>query len=224
MSKQPKVIILLMLALAVTIRLLALLLLLAALTVFGQPMSPMPGAVSSQQSAVNSKPKAQSPKGAQLAAQAGTPMALVIRPTATNIWLTLGWNGEPSVAGYNLYWGTNSGVYVGKTNAVTTNVTARLPKGMPRYYFAATSYNSGGIESPLSAQISFSKWAGVILFTNPTSYTVQVATTPRGPWTTSGWQKFVAWTNQPPPGLSAFYRLSGTTKSVQFAKYQTPLP
>jgi hypothetical protein len=70
----------------------------------------------------------------------------------------LGWdtNNDPDVAGYKIYYGAASHTYtdvvvVGNTNNGT--VTG-LVVGTT-YYFAATSYNGSGTESPFSKEVSY---------------------------------------------------------------------
>src|SRR5262247_398781 len=61
----------------------------------------------------------------------------------------------PNLAGYKLYYGSQSGQYktmipVGMT---TTYTVTNLPAGQT-YYFAATAYDSAGTESDLSNEVS----------------------------------------------------------------------
>ncbi len=70
--------------------------------------------------------------------------------------VTLAWNPESNVAGYALYYGTNSS---GNTIRLDTgtNTTATVPglqTGLT-YYFAATAYNATGVESAPSAPVSY---------------------------------------------------------------------
>jgi hypothetical protein len=72
--------------------------------------------------------------------------------------VTLAWdpNTEPDLAGYRVYYGTESGVYsntldVGNATQVTiSNLTTGIA-----YYFVVTAYNTLGIESLPSEQVSF---------------------------------------------------------------------
>lgn len=68
-------------------------------------------------------------------------------------WTPCGYSGT---AGYNVYYGTTSGIYLYKVNAGNgTSVTiSNLTPGVT-YYFAATTYDVTGHESQLSPQISF---------------------------------------------------------------------
>ncbi len=62
---------------------------------------------------------------------------------------------DSSIAGYKVYYGIASGEYTGvidSGNASTAKVTNLL--GGVTYYFAVSSYNSSGEESPLSNQIA----------------------------------------------------------------------
>jgi hypothetical protein len=70
----------------------------------------------------------------------------------------LQWNPSKSfaVAGYFLYCGTEPGVYTNKIdigNNTTTSISG-LQEGHT-YHFAVAAYNSSGIESPLSGDISY---------------------------------------------------------------------
>ena len=72
--------------------------------------------------------------------------------------VTLVWNAstDPSVAGYNIYYGVASGAYTNEICAGNaTNATiSGLVEGTT-YYFAATTYTSSGIESPFSSEVSY---------------------------------------------------------------------
>ena len=72
--------------------------------------------------------------------------------------LELEWNPSVStnVAGYDVFYGTNSGVYPYEIDAgnSTSAVITNLIPGMT-YYFAATAYDASGDQSPFSPEISF---------------------------------------------------------------------
>ncbi len=76
--------------------------------------------------------------------------------TASDI--TMAWDASPdaAVTGYNLYYGTNSGIYstnkinVGNVLTATVRVT---PRGV-LYFYVATAFDTNGIESPFSNEIS----------------------------------------------------------------------
>lgn len=69
----------------------------------------------------------------------------------------MAWDASPdsAVVGYNIYYGTNSGVYAGKlavSNVLASSVNI-TPRGVT-YYFAASARDINGIESPFSNEIS----------------------------------------------------------------------
>src|ERR1039458_479020 len=72
--------------------------------------------------------------------------------------VTLAWNAstDPSVAGYNVYYGGASGAY---TNEISVgNATNATISGLVQgttYYFAATTYAASGMESPFSSEVSY---------------------------------------------------------------------
>lgn len=81
-------------------------------------------------------------------------MALPVLQAAS---VTLTWSPsiDPTVVGYKIYYGVASGVY---TNSVDVgNVTNYTITGLAddtTYYFAATSYDSNGVESDFSNEIA----------------------------------------------------------------------
>jgi hypothetical protein len=72
--------------------------------------------------------------------------------------IVLNWNASTSanVAGYNVYYGTNSGNYIYKLDAgnSTSTTISNLSCGVT-YYFAATAYDGNGDESGLCPEVSF---------------------------------------------------------------------
>jgi hypothetical protein len=72
--------------------------------------------------------------------------------------VTLGWDPStaPDVAGYRLYVGETSGNYTSVIDVgnATTATVSNLTVGTT-YYFALTAYDSTGLESPLSSEISY---------------------------------------------------------------------
>jgi hypothetical protein len=68
------------------------------------------------------------------------------------------WNRslDPAVIGYRIYYGTTSGNYSSSVSAgdVTSKTVAGLAAGVT-YFFAVTAYDTNGLESPFSAEISF---------------------------------------------------------------------
>src|SRR5208283_1768179 len=63
---------------------------------------------------------------------------------------------DPAVTGYNLYYGGTSGTYTNKVSVglATSAVTSGLLVGVT-YYFAATTHNAAGMESPFSGEVSY---------------------------------------------------------------------
>ncbi len=70
----------------------------------------------------------------------------------------LAWDPSPSpeVIGYRLYWGTQSRLYTSSLDAglVTTATVSGLVAGTT-YYFAATAYAPGGLESDFSNEVQY---------------------------------------------------------------------
>jgi hypothetical protein len=71
--------------------------------------------------------------------------------------VTLAWdaNTEPDIAGYILYWGTASRVY--DRSLDVGNVTQHTVEGLLEsrtYYFAVRAYNTDGLQSAYSAEVS----------------------------------------------------------------------
>ena len=72
--------------------------------------------------------------------------------------VTLAWDASPdaSVAGYRIYFGTNSGSYIGVTNAgLVLTQTVVLPHP-GRWFFAATAFDAYGVESDFSNEVQCS--------------------------------------------------------------------
>lgn len=65
-------------------------------------------------------------------------------------------NSEPDIAGYKVYYGTNSGVYFASIDVgnTTTTTVGNLKEGVT-YYFAATAYNTSRLESDRSNEVSY---------------------------------------------------------------------
>ncbi len=72
--------------------------------------------------------------------------------------VTLAWDPEtdPSVAGYKVYYGTASRSYQYNNDAGknTTSTVSNLPTGTT-YYFSVTAYDTTGIESGYSNEVSY---------------------------------------------------------------------
>ncbi len=108
---------------------------------------------------------------------------------------TLAWNAvnSPTPAGYKLYYGTVSGSYAYSVNVgnTTTYTMSGLSTGAT-YYFAVTDYNSGGLESGYSNEVSYTVPSGCTYSISPTGVSVSAsgATGSIGVTTQSG----CAWT------------------------------
>ena len=101
---------------------------------------------------------------------AGTTVSLpafdiTVAANAASDAVTLSWQGPTENAdgtplldltGYQIHYGTSSGLYTGSIRlqnpGITTYVLQNLPLGT--YYFAITAFNSSGVESSLSGEIS----------------------------------------------------------------------
>jgi len=72
--------------------------------------------------------------------------------------VTLAWDRSPSAdaTGYNIYYGAHTGAYTNRVNVgnVSTVSVSGLKEGVT-YYFAATAYNSSGLESDFSNEVSY---------------------------------------------------------------------
>lgn len=72
--------------------------------------------------------------------------------------VSLEWNPSPTsnVVGYNIYYGSASATYTNAVNAGSgTNITVMNLICGVTYYFAATAYDSFGLESDFSGEISY---------------------------------------------------------------------
>src|SRR5258706_7111295 len=74
--------------------------------------------------------------------------------------VTLAWDPSPDsgIGGYILHYGTNSRSYVTAVDVgnVTTNTVTGLTRNVT-YFFAVTAYNTSGLESDLSNEISYTE-------------------------------------------------------------------
>jgi uncharacterized membrane protein YgcG len=82
-------------------------------------------------------------------------LAIPATSHATSVTATWNPNPEPSVAGYQLLYGTASGSYttvldVGRVTSYSFSVT-----GGVTYYFVLQAYNTAGVYSPYSAEVAF---------------------------------------------------------------------
>jgi len=83
-------------------------------------------------------------------------LALAVAGLARGQTVTLAWDASPSaaVAGYRVYWGTNSRAYFGVTNAGLVLTQAVVLPHRGRWFFAATAYDTNGLESDFSSEVS----------------------------------------------------------------------
>jgi len=104
---------------------------------------------------------------------------LVQSPAFASGSITLAWNAstDPSITGYNVYYGGASGAYTNKICAGNaTNATiSGLIQGTT-YYFAATTYNASGKESPFSSELSCLVPMDVLIVNYSNTYTAVVGT------------------------------------------------
>lgn len=77
--------------------------------------------------------------------------------------VTLAWdpNPETDLAGYIIYYGSANRNYTNAVNVgnITTNTVSGLVDGVT-YYFAVTAYNTNGLESNFSNEVSYSRPTG----------------------------------------------------------------
>jgi Domain of unknown function (DUF4082)/Fibronectin type III domain len=87
--------------------------------------------------------------------------------------VTLAWDAEPGVAGYRVHCGTSSGSYTQSSDVGTNTTTtvSNLTAGQT-YYFAVTAYNSAGLESQPSDQVSFNSSQSTLFHPGDTPATV----------------------------------------------------
>jgi hypothetical protein len=71
--------------------------------------------------------------------------------------VTLAWDPSPSaaVSGYRVYWGTNSRAYCCVTNAGLALTQSVVLAHRGRWFFAATAYDTNGLESDFSSEVSW---------------------------------------------------------------------
>jgi hypothetical protein len=114
--------------------------------------------------------------------------------------VTLAWNPDSgtNIAGYALYYGTNSGNYTTRLDA-GTNTAATATNLQPGliYYFAVTAYNAARVESGRSAPISYLV-PGILTMTPATKTTPVIINFPVSPGHTYAVQASAdlkTWTN-----------------------------
>lgn len=105
--------------------------------------------------------------------------------------VALAWDLSPAsnVVGYFIYYGVASGSYTNRTSVGNTN-TATIGglKRSSTYFFAATCYDTAGLESEFSNEVSY-RTPDILppvlnLHTNAVllGMKVEIAPTPKGPW------------------------------------------
>jgi Fibronectin type III domain len=84
------------------------------------------------------------------------PETLVFTQTSGQDTVQLTWspNKERNIAGYRLYYGTRSHSYSVHVN-VGMSTIATLTNLTGRHFFAVTAYNTLGLESPFSNEVSW---------------------------------------------------------------------
>ena len=86
-------------------------------------------------------------------------LAVIVQLPAFAGNITLAWrpSTDPSVVGYNIYYGGASGNYTNMLSAGNaTNITVSGLVEGAIYNFAATAYNKSGIQSLFSNEVSYS--------------------------------------------------------------------
>ncbi len=71
--------------------------------------------------------------------------------------VTLAWDASPSsgLAGYRIYYGTNSRAYGYKLNAGLVRTQRVTVPRYGRWFFAVTAYATNGVESPFSNEVEW---------------------------------------------------------------------
>ena len=114
--------------------------------------------------------------------------------------VTLAWNRstDPTVVGYNIFYGGASGNYTNTLSAGNaTNIVIPDLVGGTTYYFAATTCNSSGVQSPLSGEVSYTVpiLAGVQFRVTPTRQLILTVNGPVGhTYDIQATQDFKTWT------------------------------
>ena len=86
-----------------------------------------------------------------------TTVILVWAAAAGAQQVTLAWDASAStnVAGYRLYYGTNTRSYQFVTNTGLALTQAVVLPHRGRWFFAATAYDTNGLESDFSSEVSW---------------------------------------------------------------------
>ncbi len=75
-------------------------------------------------------------------------------PNAAVTYVTLLWDHQPEVAGFNVYYGRDSGDYSRIMTVEAASATIGL-RGNKTFYFAVTAFTEEGLESELSEEVSW---------------------------------------------------------------------
>jgi hypothetical protein len=122
-------------------------------------------------------------------------LSIMVPPPTQSVILAWDPSPDPTVVGYNAYYGSDSGVYTNRIDVgnVTSVVISNLSQGIT-YYFAVTAYNGAGLESDPSAEVSYTvpgpcftnQVAGLTILTNvgAAMWSTNVL---HGPWTSTNW-------------------------------------
>jgi hypothetical protein len=114
-------------------------------------------------------------------------------------------NAESDVAGYLVFYGTQSGNYSGYVDVgAATNALMNTGSSTTSYYFAVAAYSTAGIRSALSAEVQWSPSAP--LLTNPGSQT-----------STIGQNAALRLSATDPAGLAITYGASGLPPGFSIA-------
>jgi hypothetical protein len=91
----------------------------------------------------------------------GSAVVVVPSGTATLSWVAPTQNNDNSaltnLAGFNIHYGTASGSYTNTVTVANASATTYTVKGLPKgktYYFVVKSYNTLGVESVSSTEVS----------------------------------------------------------------------
>lgn len=120
--------------------------------------------------------------------------------------VTLGWNSATNIAGYALYYGTNSGNYTTRidvgtnTTAVASNLTADAT-----YYFAVTAYNAAKVESAPSSPVAYLVPGKMVMSpaSKITPLTIKFPVAPGHTYTLQASTDMKTWTNLWPMGTAS---------------------
>ena len=145
--------------------------------------------------------------------------------------LKLSWNPskDPSVSGYNVYYGKSSGVFDHKVsvgNATTVTVSG-LVEGTT-YYFVATASTTSGLESPPSGQISYTvpgTWLSITPMLVSGVRAVKIASSGviRSPWTLQTSPDLKTWSTMS-KGTNSLVQVTNSSTSVPAAFYRVTSP